>query len=210
MNAYKNYPWMLSKQIKLIGIAGKSGSGKTALADGLEIASPDMYLMSFADPLKAACSEAFQIPEENFYLLGLKEVPDPFWGVSPRQIAQFVGTELFRERIVNLLEEKFDQDFWIASMVRSLDALEMCERCIIPDVRFPNEVDFILANGGSVIHLTRPGASGKVGILGHASESDEVLEYLRNCKKGFASDNIHFIENVGTVEELLTKAKAVI
>ena len=65
---------------------------------------------------------------------------------------------------------------------------------IIPDVRFQNEFDWILENNGIIIHLTRPGASGNVGIPGHLSESelsttpderiyiltnDQTLDYLK-------------------------------
>ena len=54
--------------------------------------------------------------------------------------------------------------------------------------------EWLRRNGGTVIHLTRPGADGKVGIQHHASESGIIIET--------GDIGIH---NGGTVEQLHAK-----
>ena len=55
---------------------------------------------------------AFGIPLDWFYQDDLKEEPHPNWGVSPRAIAQFMGTEMFRDTVAKLLPS-VENDFWI-------------------------------------------------------------------------------------------------
>src|SRR6478736_9190435 len=105
---------MITKKINLIGISGHSGTGKDTLAHYLNTRYQDVWNEAFAIPLKDACSLAFGIDENTFYLGDKKEVKHPFWGVSPREIAQFVGTELFRDHIWKLIPGlENPEDFWV-------------------------------------------------------------------------------------------------
>jgi hypothetical protein len=173
--------YKVTSGVKLIGIHGHAGSGKDTVADYLcqssEIAETTFW-ESFAGPLKEACSQAFCIPADKFSQPGVKEVNDPFWGVSPRQIAQFVGTQLFRDVIESLIPG-VGKDFWVQRMWGRLNndlvpentaPYELGDTVVISDVRFQNEYDFISLNKGIIIHLTRPGFDGTVGIPGHESE----------------------------------------
>lgn len=155
--------------MKLLGISGKAGAGKDTAAEFFH----DEFLWDiyhFADPLKAACSAAFGIPLNHFSDRELKEKNNSYWNASPREIAQLVGTELFRER--------WDPNFWVRRAGMEVARLQSsatynCQGLVIPDVRFQNEADWIIQQGGFVLNIHRPSLAdtGSVGVANHASEA---------------------------------------
>lgn len=190
---------------KLIGICGHAGVGKDTVGLHLHETRDNTYKLAFADPLKSAASAMFGIPDYKFYEADAKEVPDPFWGVTPRMIAQFFGTELVRENIGRLLP--IGEDFWICRMIYRLTGqgqeaiYDSDDVVVISDVRFQNEYDWIIENGGIIIHLTRPGADGMVGISSHPSEAG--IQFT-------VQDRTYEIANNGTREELYEAVDSVI
>lgn len=166
--------------LKLIGIAGKAGSGKTTVAQFLAQSYKNVYIENFADPLKDACVAAFHIDRAYFDDPSVKNLRNEYWLRSPREIAQYVGTELFRTFSANLLGAEVADNFWIRSLEGRLTGVldapvgegyyQEDDTVIIGDVRFQNEYDWIVAHGGSVINITRPGLS-EVGLSNHASEA---------------------------------------
>jgi len=165
----------LNVDCKLIGICGHAGSGKDTVGFYLKEKHDNTYKLAFADPLKEAAAQMFGVAVDVFYD-SEKEVRNDFWGVSPRQMAQFFGTEMVRETIPKLLPE-VGSNFWVRRMVQRLTGAEYTvpydsdDVVVITDVRFQNEYDWIVSQGGIIIHLTRTGADGTVGIPGHASEA---------------------------------------
>lgn len=201
--------------LKLIGIYGHAGVGKDTVSAHLHFTYKNVYGESFAGPLKAACSEAFGIDLEDFTDPDVKNVINDYWGVSPRMIAQFVGTELFRNNVGKLLDTKYmiipGENFWITRLGgRLIGALNEYKNnpytpgdcVVISDVRFQNEYDWIIANDGIVIHLTRPGFIGNVGIINHASESG--ISNLHTPEATF------HVSNDSTLEALYEKVEAII
>lgn len=173
----------VSRQM-LVGVAGKARSGKDTIGNYL-INQHQFVRYAFADPLKKACSEMFGVPLNYFYDDDKKEVDLPFWGMSPRKMAQLLGTEGGREL--------FGKDIWVkrALSFYNLELPEESNGMVITDVRFDNEADFIRDNGGLMIHVERPGADGVVGVVGHASEAG-IME---------KSEDIHIV-NDGTLDQL--------
>lgn len=170
-------PYILTSGVKLIGITGKAGAGKDTIADYLFDKYTDIGVEPFAAPLKDAARAAFGFSEEQVYG-SAKETLDDFWKVTPRQVLQFMGTEMFRQTIGKLIPGVED-DFWVQRMYGRLSGQIVPEDgqeylvgdiVVIPDTRFQNEYDFIIANGGILINVVRPGV-GEVGIMGHASEA---------------------------------------
>jgi hypothetical protein len=188
----------ITVKCRLIGICGHAGAGKDTVAHYIHTTRDNTYKLAFALPLKIAAAAMFGIPLDNFYDPDHKEAPDPFWGVSPRKIAQFFGTEMVRETMHRLVPEVAEH-FWVSRMIHCLtgqgEQVEYDEDdvVIISDVRFQNEYDWIVSQGGIIIHLTRPGADGTVGIPGHASEGG--LHFT-------APDFTYLLVNNGTLEEL--------
>jgi hypothetical protein len=179
------YPYMLTSGVKLIGIRGYAGAGKDTVADYIISKQDNTWKASFAEPLKNSCAAAFGIPLDDFFNQDKKEILNEFWGVTPRQIAQFVGSEVYRDLIAVALLKMAQGDFWLKRMFGYLnnnikhefadgtfsEDFYSHDTVVIPDVRFQNEYDFIINNGGLMIHLTRPGADGNIGIQSHISEA---------------------------------------
>jgi hypothetical protein len=167
------------EKVQLIGIHGHAGAGKDTLAKYIYSYHQNVYREAFADPLKAACSHAFGIPESEFSNPETKNSIHPYWNVSPRQITQFVGTEMFRNTLHNLIPEK-QWSHWVRRLAGKISGdillpdegnYEPGDTIVIPDVRFQDEVDFICANDGIIIIVQRSGHEGNVGIPAHASEA---------------------------------------
>lgn len=169
-------------QLRLIGVHGHAGVGKDTAVSYLNEKYEKVYGESFARPLKEAAAAAFGLPLWYFNDPDYKEKTESFWGASPRKMAQFVGTELFREHVGKLLDwpEGYDH-FWIQRLEGRLTGAlippesegyyEPGDTIGISDVRFQDEADWILENGGWIIHIVRPTFEGAVGIPGHLSEA---------------------------------------
>src|SRR5690606_24823456 len=128
---------------------GKKRSGKDTVAKALEPLG--FQRIGFADELKQMALEINPLVPggvrlrgvvEDFGWEGAKELP----GV--RKFLQELGTSI-RER---------DRSFWIRAAMMEIDsALVALRGVVVPDVRFPNEVDAIRKAGGTVILVVRPG-----------------------------------------------------
>ena len=209
-------PTIETEGLKLIGLVGNAGSGKDTAGAYLRDKIPNTYSIPFAGALKDGCARFFGIPESYFYDGTLKEVKNNFWGVSPREIAQFVGSELFRDAIAPLIKKYQVNSFWVqrhAGYLSNVLKMELGvdedgdavfsgdfvsgDTVIIPDVRFQNEVDYILHNNGLIIDLDRDIATGEVGLPLHQSEALNLV-----YPDPDVIDSITFINNNGTLEEL--------
>ena len=177
--------------MKLIGISGHAGAGKDTAASYLRLIQ-GAIVFHFAGPLKKACAYAFKVPEHNFNAPELKNEIIPYWNMSPRMIAQFVGTEMFRE--------KLGQDFWVRRMEYEIQELVDWQKTliVIPDVRFQNEADWVFSKNGHIIHIQRDGADGNVGITNHSSEAGFTVSPTYERR-------FHVVHNNGSLENLYSQ-----
>lgn len=135
----------------LIGITGKKFNGKSTLA--MILCNHGFIEKSFADPLKKACRELFLLSDEQLYG-SEKETPDDRWfGITPRKLLQFVGTDLLRNQM-DLLIPELKQDIFIHNFELWYNA-NMNIKVVISDIRFQNELDIIKSLGGIVIKVER-------------------------------------------------------
>jgi hypothetical protein len=166
--------------MRLIGISGKKRCGKDTVADILLNIIPRSCKKSFAYELKLEIAQA-----TGFSVSYIDSHKDNF-----RLILQGWGTD-FRRRI-------YGEDYWVKRLDETIKQCEIpdeiCESFyikertyIIPDVRFPNEYDYIKSHNGIMLRVIR---HNEVTDL-HASE----------C----ALDNHtfdHIIYNFGTEQQL--------
>lgn len=146
---------------KLIGFAGPAGAGKTT-ACVIIMERFGAVKVSFADPLRAMMHFIGVDPHDR----DGKELPNMILcGKSPRYAMQTLGTEWGRDTI--------GEELWVRSwisrqaMVRAHGKHVVCE-----DVRFPNEVDAIKSQGGTLVYI-----DGRGGIDGsHPSEGGVTPE----------------------------------
>lgn len=138
---------------ELIGMLGAKRSGKDTCADYL-VEHYGYTKVAFADPLKRACKELFLLSEEQ--LNGsLKEVPDNRWyGATPRQMFQFVGTELLRKNMDKIMPGIGEDIFvdYFKQWYQSNPGIKV----VVSDVRLTNEFNMIHELGGKVIKISRP------------------------------------------------------
>jgi len=146
----------MSTLLPILGIAGEINSGKDTVAKAIHAAFEDRVIHSyaFADPVKRACSEIFGIPLHYFYDRELKEKIVPEWGISPRQMMEQIGTDCCR----NIIRD----DIWIIrghQWHKKVSSETDHGLCLITDVRYENEADYIEQCGGYVIHVQNPSAN---------------------------------------------------
>ena len=154
----------------IIGLMGLKKSGKTLAANYL-VSNYNFVERAFADCLKKAIQEIFLLTDDQvFGTQEQKEECDSRWfNCSPRQILQFVGTDLLRNNL-NLIMPEIGKNVFVHHMrIWCQDQFKDSKfRLVIPDVRFQNEVDFIHELGGIVIKINRFDSS----LDTHASENE--------------------------------------
>lgn len=224
----------------LIGVCGQAGSGKSTVAQFL-VKHYGFIEVSFADPMKRFVQDVFDMtdaqiwgPSENRNAEDMR-YPDPAkprHGLTPRFALQTLGTEWGRNcypqvwvdyaiRVHARLQEggyAYDQQRGLYTVSTLMDRRVNPDammwpkiNVVISDVRFKNEVGGIREAGGDVFRIVRPGAEGKVGIAGHASESeqqtltDEMFDgvILNNS----TLDNLYEIINRVVIPLVQTKQK---
>jgi hypothetical protein len=97
----------------LIGLVAPKQSGKDTIGDYL-CGKYSFKKYNFADPLKEGVRKIFGFTEEQLYG-NEKEIIDPFWGVSPREVLQKMGTEVFQYEVPKTIPELNDvgRSFWV-------------------------------------------------------------------------------------------------
>jgi hypothetical protein len=145
---------------KVIAFAGAAGSGKDTAADYL-VKYYGYARCAFAEPLKAALNAMFGWTMEQWNDREWKESVIPDIGKSPRQMAQTLGTEWGRELV--------NRDLWLKLAYRKLEQAHNSgvAGIVFTDCRFPNEAQFVIECGGSVLHISRPALRA---VSSHVSE----------------------------------------
>jgi len=132
---------------------------------------PHVKMYSFADTLKSLSIHLFNLRPEQVYgseadknsltEFEWDDMPGVYTGyegglqdyvtykesgpMTAREFMQYFGTNIMRKMYSNI---------WVDNTIKKILA-EDSELAVVPDVRFPNEVESILANGGEVIRLSR-------------------------------------------------------
>ena len=167
--------------VQVVGVCGLPGCGKDALASML-VEHHGFVRLSFASRLKDVVACVFGW--DRGMLEGLEPVareererPDAWWArrlgipdFSPRRAMQLVGSDAMRNGV--------HPEIWLACMERDIHALRRPSgdalKIVIPDCRFPNELDMIVHGfGGRVVHVVRPrvATTPRTGVLSHVSET---------------------------------------
>ncbi len=153
------------REPRIIGLAGRMGSGKDAVADILK--GHGYERIAFADAIRAEVDHAIRVgstprsmPSEmqddmlrsDAADVWAKPTSDPM-----RRILQWWGTELGRQQR--------HPDYWVR---RIAERLSVTGAYVVSDCRFSNEVEWIHRAGGSVWWIERDTEVG--GIPNHISE----------------------------------------
>ena len=135
----------------LIGFSGKKGSGKSYFADYL-VNNKLFIKLSFASPLKEITKILFNLSDEDVKDQIKKESINPKFNASPRELMQWLGTDIMREEFNKRFN--YSGSIWIDNIKDKVKMLlDNNKDVVIDDVRFQNEVDMIHSLGGIVINL---------------------------------------------------------
>ena len=159
----------------IIGLLAKKRHGKDTVADYL-VEKYGFKKFSLADTLKDACKILFGFDDEQLYG-DKKEEIDPKWKVSPRKMFQYLGTDIFRKQMADVIPDIEDK-FWVKSLeIKIINTLKENnnQNIIVADCRFQNEVDMIHNLGGTVIKIVRPSISDD-----DIHESEKNIDLINN------------------------------
>jgi hypothetical protein len=162
-----------TQNTRIIGFHGRKYSGKDTSCEIIINRNPTkcIKILSFAEPLKQAAMIIFNLTYEQVYDPKLKDVIDPRYGKSPRQLIQWLGTDVLRKQ--------FDEDHWIKHMKNRIDTLlesnDAPDFILINDIRFDNEAELIRSYDNSIIvEIKRPELDH---VPDHGSTSLETMNH---------------------------------
>lgn len=198
--------------MKIIGINGTLGSGKTTaakmLAEILGNQGYDVYYKTYAFKLKQIVELLTNVqlgedPGGEFFTNGIMDFTEaqkntyiPEYDKTVGQMLQFLGTDLFRNH--------WDKEVWLKAVFMDYDKSDMNQTIwIVGDVRFPNE--------GDAIRQLEPDESVIIRILGdplknNQNSTRDVKHASETSMDKYAFDET--IINDGTLTELQNKLEA--
>ena len=146
--------------MKIIGLCGEKGSGKDTICEFLSKIY-NVKRVAFADPLKESLKDLFLWNDDTFSR-EKKEMIDEYWGVSPRQMCQILGTDVIRNsifdkfnNIIKVKNNEYKVSFWIKRIHKELEELLNIDDTNLYnfyngldcDVRFKeNNINFLFKN----------------------------------------------------------------
>lgn len=154
---------------RLVGLTGYAGAGKDCAAAGLIAAG--WTRQAFADPVRSmalAIDPMVSHAGDAESCRRLTElVADYGWDHTKRipevrRFLQRLGTDAVRAHL--------GEDAWVLAFDR---ARNRSVDVVATDVRFPNEAEYIVRNGGIVIRIDRPGVGP---VNDHESEDIDAID----------------------------------
>lgn len=171
---------MNNSNIKIFAVSGKAQHGKDTFANILyeELTNKGhrVLLTHYADLLKFICKSLFNWDGEK--------------DEKGRHILQYVGTDVVR---------KERPDYWVEFVVDMIELFgENWDYVIIPDTRFPNEIDVLRENFKNVKHIR---------VIRPNFESTLTDEQKKHPSE-IALDDVeadYIVYNEGTLEDIRNK-----
>lgn len=154
----------------LIGLTGPTGVGKDTIALILS-GTHDATRLAFGDPLKRAALEVFGMSEE-WLRDDHKTRVHPYWGITPREMFQKLGTDAVRS--------VFGADHWVRRLEKDYERANLYGNSnvvVVTDVRYNGEnteANWVRSQGGTVVHVQGPQRRDDVG---HAHVSNMPVEW---------------------------------
>jgi len=128
--------------VRLIGLSGHIGSGKTTLARYLTERYPDVERHAFAENLRVVLAVLTGVPVKRTRSADDKERVPEGWGATVGQLLQRVGSAV---------RQGVNWDAWVLSLFAQFDPTR--HRWVVEDVRHVNEAEAVRQRGGVLIRL---------------------------------------------------------
>lgn len=123
---------------RVIALCGLKRSGKDCVADAI-CREHGYEKIKIAGGLKEMLKVLFEFSDDQLET-DLKDNLDARWGVTPRKIMQFMGTEVMQYEIQKILPG-IGRNFWINRLVEGHIKRHPQQRFVISDLRFKHEYD---------------------------------------------------------------------
>ena len=123
---------------RVILICGAKRSGKDVVADYL-VEQYGYTKVKVATPLKRVVQDLFGFTDDQLET-NEKDQVDIRWGVSPRRVMQFLGTDIMQYKIQELIPD-IGRTFWIKSLIKQM--LSSNTPTVVSDIRFRHECDML-------------------------------------------------------------------
>lgn len=172
---------------RIIGLCGCKRAGKDTVAEYLVSKNPtQMRHVKISTVLKDTMRQLFNLRPEQ--LEGSeKEEMDPRYGVSPRKLMQFFGTEIMQIELQKIMPH-VGRSFWIRQFLERelprnvLDATQEAKTLIISDLRFMHEYNELrhVDPNALFIRIERSDAQPDGHVSEHAYKAIPVEKVLRN------------------------------
>jgi hypothetical protein len=177
-----------------IAVCGLKRSGKDSISSYIENKLGYQHV-KISSKLKDTVRDLFQLTHDEVET-DLKDRVHSRWGIEPRRLLQFFGTEVFQFQLQTLIPN-VGRTFWVQNV------METCKKkkytnIVISDLRFPHELEVIrqFYDQVFVIRVNRPGLEFQDG---HCSEQEHIL--LRE-------DAV--INNVGSLKDLYDRVDSIL
>lgn len=176
--------------LTILGLAGGAGVGKDTLADKY-LRREGFLPMALADEIKIRLIASGACTFEEAFVTKPPHI---------RTLMQQEGTERGRD--------VYGESYWFDCMVAKATVLaarwgETFTRIVVPDVRFPNEVELIQKAGGKVFRIEAPGRYADNGMSPEARlhRSERSLDGYT----GYDAVVLNDYEHQATVGDMLRK-----
>lgn len=147
--------------MRLIGLTGYAGSGKSAVASALEKRF-GFNRVRFATPLKNML-RALGLTYHELEGDGKQEPCDLLCGKTPRHAMLTLGTEWGRDLIGG--------DLWVRAWKKEIESYgDLNVKIVAEDVRYHNELAAVESLGGVIWQVSRPGVDRPFWGNHHPSE----------------------------------------
>lgn len=159
--------------IQLLAFTGKKYAGKNTAADGLEgweqlaFANVMREMLSTLNPIVLGhygdVSKVYRWDDAMVDGYSQAKQNPEF-----RRLMQVFGTDVIRKR---------DPEFWVRQLGKTVAKLKKLgvEKFVITDLRFDNEAEWVIQNGGSVVRVVRKSTEDNDT---HASEAGVGGQYI--------------------------------
>lgn len=172
----------------IVLLCGYARCGKDTVAEYL--CSKHSYTnMKFARKLKLILKILFGFTDEQ--LEHNKHVVDAYWGVSPRQAMEFIGTEMFQYYIQKLLPNQ-SRNFWANSLLNDIET-DSSDKIVVSDLRFVHEYECF------VRHFKHDKIS-VIRIVNQNATNDNSSHVSNNEHLQIKTDYV--VHNNGTINDL--------
>lgn len=120
----------------IIAICGYRRSGKDTVADILS-EKYDFKKIKIAYKLKEIVKVLFDFTDYQLEI-EKKDIIDPRWNISPRQIMQFFGTDIMQFKIQEIMPH-IGRTFFIESLINYINSQNTVIKWVVSDLRFVHE-----------------------------------------------------------------------